>query len=146
MGAINDEMRCFSVQRITRRMKFLQFGEWIFNMQQRSVSVMARAFIQQPGRDIEVDHPAGVVQPTSILRIDHNPATGGHNQITPSSQFMDGLGLSTTKPVFTFDFKNRRNGYPGSFHDLMIRIEELPRQAFGKHAPNGGLSRPHQAD
>ena len=45
MGAINDEMRCFSVQRITRRMKFLQFGEWVFNMQQRSVSVMARAFI-----------------------------------------------------------------------------------------------------
>jgi hypothetical protein len=59
---------------------------------------------------------------------------------------MDGLGLSTTKPVLTLDFKNRRDGNPGPFHDLMIRIEKLPRQAFGQHAPNGRFPSPHQAD
>ena len=52
------------------------------------------------------------MQATTVFRIDHNPATGGQNQITASRQIMDGLRLTTPKPVFTLDFKNRRNGNP----------------------------------
>ncbi len=146
MRTIDDDVRRFSIQRVTRCMEFLQFGQRIFNVQQRAVSIMSRALIQQSRRNIEVDHPAGVVQTTTIFRIDHHPATGCQNQIAPGRQIMDSLRFTTAKPLFTFDLENRRNRNPRSFDNFMVRIEKLPRQALGQHAPNGRFPRSHQAD
>ena len=86
------------------------------------------------------------MQAATVLWIDHDAPPGGQNQITASRQIVDGLRLTTPESIFPLDFKNGRDGNPSPFDDLVVRIEKLPRQPFGQHAPNGRFPRPHQAD
>jgi hypothetical protein len=55
------------------------------------------------------------------------------------------LCLTTAKTILTLDFKDGRNQYSGSFHDLMIRIEKAPSQAFRQLPSDGSLACAHQA-
>ena len=43
------------------------------------------------------------MQAATVLWIDHDAPPGGQNQITASRQIVDGLRLTTPKPVFALD-------------------------------------------
>ena len=59
---------------------------------------------------------------------------------------MDGLRLTTPKPLLTLDLEDRRDRHARAFDDLMIGIEKLTPEPLGQHPPDSRLASPHQAD
>lgn len=144
--AIDNNMGSLPIERITYRVKFLEFGQGIFYMQQRTIPVMPRPLVQQPRRDIQIDNPSRFIQAAPILRIDNDAAPSRQNEVYAPRQIMDSLCFATPKAILTFYFKDGGNRDPGPFDDFVIGIQKWPAQTLGQHPPDSRLASPHQAN
>ena len=124
MTAFHDNMGCLPIQRVSYRMQLLQLRQWVCNMQQRAVSIVARTLKQQDRWHIQVHNPARIMKAAAIFRIEDDASTGGHHNIGTLREFVNGLHLATPKPLLTLYFEDRRDGYASTLNYFMVGVEK----------------------
>ena len=146
MTSINNDVCGLPIQGVPNSVKLFQSRQRVGHVQQGAIPIMPSALIEQNRGNIQIDHPPGFVEPSAIFRVDNNAPPCCQNNSIRSGELLDSLSLPPPKAFLAFDFKDGRNRNTGSIDDLMVGIQERPRQAFGDLAPDGRFSSPHQSD
>jgi len=146
MRTIDDEMCGFPIERIAQRMQFFELAKGILHAQQRSITIMPGTLEQHERWNIEIDHPAGIVQAFPVFRAQDDAATGGEYDVRPRSQFGDRQRFPAPESFLALDLEDGRDRHTGTGDDFMVGIIEAATETSCELSSYGRLSGPHQAN
>ncbi len=101
----DHEVGRLAVQRVTHSVQVAQTGQWVRDLQQRAVHIMAQAAKQFVGIGLEVDHLAPLAQVLPVVGTQDSAASRGQHALRALRQLVQHLFLYIAKLFFAFAFK-----------------------------------------
>ena len=142
-----NHKRCrLAVKGVTHRVQIDQSPQWIIDLQQWPVAVVAQAAKNFVRCRVQINNLPPAAKPLPIERSQHGTTSGGKHTLMGLRQVINHVFFQIPKPLFTFALKVFPNRATQPLLNNLIGINEGKLNPAGELTPDGGFSGAWEAD